>query len=58
MKKQTFHLKNLDKPKKLPIFAADNKKYEHRVPTLKEMSEFFVFSALLQQGCQGKGQNS
>ena len=49
MKKQTFHLKNLDKPKKLLIFAADNKKYEHRVPTLKEMSEFFVFSALNEQ---------
>ncbi|MBQ6205218.1 MAG: hypothetical protein IJK46_14160 [Prevotella sp.] len=49
MKKQTFHLKNLDKPKKLLIFAADNKKSEHGVPTLKEMSEFFVFSALQEQ---------
>jgi hypothetical protein len=45
MKKQTFQPKNLDKRKKLPIFAADNEKYEHGVPTLREMSEFFVFSA-------------
>ena len=55
MKKQTFQPKNLDKRKKLPIFAADNEKYEHGVPTLREMSEFFVFSAFLSFLCATVG---